>query len=170
MIGNSTGIGGTTFGTGSIILNATGNTVNPPAGGCFKVLPMRSASAIPSTFTAQTRATLCYNFDLNNGEVTYDNTSFRCSVITAPSTLALNPTVRGSTYIVTSTGSQTLTMTNTLVLGDAGFFVTLKNGNNSTQDITLAGVAGATTLHGAGVITNGQSVTLFWNGTTLTAY
>jgi hypothetical protein len=169
MIGTNTGIGGTTFGTGSIILNATGNTVNPPAGGCFKVLPMRNASAIPSTFTAQTRATLSYNFDLNNGEVTYDNTSFKCSVITAPSTLALNPTVRGSTYIVTGTG--TLTITNTLVAGDNGFFVYLKNGTTGTPaDITLAGVAGATTLHQPTGSQNGQVVVLFWASPVLTAY
>ena len=171
MIGTNTGIGGTTFAQGSIILNATGNTINPNAGGSFKVLPVRSASATPTTFTAFTRAQLCYNIDLNNGEVTYDTSSFKCSVITAPTTLTLNPTVFGSQYIVTGSGTLTIVFT-ALLAGDAGFFVTLKSGTAASVDITLAGtgLAGYLILHGRGAFTNGQVATLFWNGTTLTAY
>jgi hypothetical protein len=151
------------------VISADGTALVPGASSTCKINPIRNAGATPATFTASSSGTLTYNGTTK--EVSFNTTSYRCSVIIAPTTLALNPTLLGNTFIVTSTGSQTLTITTTgFVIADAGFFVYLKNGNNSTQDITLAGVAGATTLHGSGVITNGQIVVLFWNGTTLTAY
>ena len=89
------------------------------------------------------------------------------SVITG--SVTINPFSRGKVLIATGTA---LSISNTLTSGDAGCYVWLKNGNNSVQDITLSGCAGATILHGTNSAnnTNGQSVIVFWNGTTLTAY
>jgi hypothetical protein len=148
----------------TIVLNATGVAVNPTAASTCQIAPIR-ANTTAATFTA---ANNLLSYNPTTSEVVYTATAYKASVITAPGTLALNATLFDNTYIVTGTG--TLTITNTLAAGDSGFSVMLKNGNNTSTDITLAGVAGATTLHGAGVITNGQVVILFWNGTTLTAY
>lgn len=81
----------------------------------------------------------------------------------------MNAFSRGKILIVTGTA---FAITNNLTSGDAGCYVWLKNGNNSTQDITLTGCSGASVLHGTNPSnnTNGQSVILFWDGTTLTAY
>lgn len=84
-------------------------------------------------------------------------------------TLALNPFSRGAVFIATGTA---LAITNTLTSGDAGCYCWVKNGNNSTQDITLTGCGGASILHGTNAPnnTNGQTIILYWDGTTLTAY
>jgi hypothetical protein len=150
----------------SIVINATNGILNGTTTSACYIAPIRNAGLTFNTFTSSTAGNLTYNATLS--EISYNATSYRCSVIAAASGLALNPTLLGSTYIVT--GSGTLAITNTLAAGDAGFFVYLKNGNNSTTDITLSGLAGATTLHGNRPTTNTQIVILFWNGTTLTGY
>ena len=172
MIGANSGNGSGAGTTNCIILNATNTAVVPNLTSTCKIAPIRPAASTPATYSVSTVGSLVYNpASTGSGsyEVSYDTTSYKCSVIAAPTTLALNPTLRGCTFIVT--GSLTLTITNTLAAGDAGFFVYLKNGTiASPADITLAGVLGATTLHQPSGSQNGQIVVLFWNGTTLTAY
>ena len=176
-VGNST-VGGTnsvSIGDGAantnvannaIVISALGGTLGSAGANTCKIAPIRNSALTPATYTASSAGSLTYNNTTK--EVCFDATSFKCSTITAPLTLPLPPTVNGTTYIVL--GSGTLTLTNTLAVADNGFFVNLKNGTNGGADITLAGVAGATTLHRASGSTNGQSVILFWNGSALTAY
>jgi hypothetical protein len=151
----------------TIVLNATGVALNPTAASTCKIAPIRNASLTPATFTASSAGDLTYNNATS--EVCFNTTSYKCSLLVSPATLALNPTLLGSTYIITGTGTLTFTST-ALTAGDTGFFIYLKNGTSPATDITLAGIAGATILHRETGSQNGQMVVLFWNGTTLTAY
>jgi hypothetical protein len=165
-IGQNAGNGSSGLG-GCIVISADGTTLVPAAANTCKISPLRLASSTPTTFTASSAGSVGYNF--NNKEVTYNTTAYRCSLVAGGTTLALNPTLNGSTYIVTGTG--TLTITNTLLLADAAFFVYLKNGTTAAPaNITLVGVAGSTTLYQPSASQNGQIVVVFWDGTTLTAY
>ena len=167
-IGNTAANGSSPAFTNCIVISADGTALAPAASSTCKINPIRNAGATPATFTASSSGTLTYNNTTK--EVSFNTTSYRCSVVVAPSTLALNPTLLGNTFIVTGTGTLTITTTG-FVIADAGFFVYLKNGTvGATADITLAGVTGATTLHQPSGSQNGQIVVLFWNGTSLVAY
>ena len=106
------------------------------------------------------------------GGVTYDTNAYTCVVVTAPSTNALATTMRGRTYIATSTGAQNLTFTTaTLTANDVGFFVKVKNGNpTGGGDITIVGATGNTVIHNKTATTSGGIGYLYWNGTALIAY
>jgi len=178
-IGSTTGV---PVGAGlgqTIVLNAQGAVLSPGASGTCKIAPIRTATATPTTFTQSSYGAnsgmLTYNATAGASqyEITYNTSAFRIILITAPNTITLSPTSFGSTYIITSAVPSTIAfVTTALTTNDAGFFVYLKNGNNTANDITLSGISGATTLHGrtAAGTTNGQILIAYWSGTTLTAY
>jgi hypothetical protein len=91
---------------------------------------------------------------------------FTACVIATPTSINLTSNQKDRLYILTVSG--TATFSNNLVLADAGFFVNLKNGGNS--NITLVDVDGIFTLYGSLPDMNSGMVTVYWNGTSLTAY
>jgi hypothetical protein len=107
-----------------------------------------------------------------SGGVSYDTNAYSCVVVTAPSTNALATTMRGRTYIATSSGAQNLTFTTaTLTANDVGFFVKVKNGNPTNGgDITIVGATGNTVIHNKTATSSGGIGYLYWNGTALIAY
>jgi hypothetical protein len=111
-------------------------------------------------------------FNTATNALSYDTNAYSAVVQAAPATVALATTMRGRTYIVTSTGAQTLTFTTaTLTANDVGFFVLLKNGNaTGGGDITIAGATGNLVVHNKTATTSGGVGYLYWNGTSLVAY
>jgi hypothetical protein len=105
-----------------------------------------------------------------NGSLAINNVPyfpfFTANVIATPNNIVLTSNQKDRLYILT--GSSTATFSNNLVLADAGFFVNLKNGGNS--NITLVDVDGITTLYGSLPDMNSGMVTVYWDGTSLTAY
>ena len=101
-------------------------------------------------------------------------TKLRSAILRAVSGTPVDITADMGGQVIILTGySTTQSFTHsTLAIGDAGLCVMVKNGNFTTpaQDITISGVSGATTIHGATNSQNAQVVVIYWNGTTLTAY
>jgi hypothetical protein len=122
------------------------------------------------TATAYQNSLVMYNSVA--GGVSYDTNAYTCVVVTAPSTNALTTTMRGRTYIATSTGAQNLTFTTAgLTANDTGFFVLVKNGNPTNGgDITIVGATGNVLIHNKTITTSGGVGYLYWNGTALIAY
>jgi hypothetical protein len=142
-------------------------------------LTMRWASLNVSSlgaFAATPAATAYRNslalYDTTSQALSYDTNAYSVAIQAVPATVALATTSRGRTYILTSTGAQTVTFTTaTLTANDVGFFVKLKNANaNGGGDITIAGATGNLTIHNnTATVTSGTTI-LYWNGTALIAY
>jgi hypothetical protein len=111
-------------------------------------------------------------YDISTNALSYDTNAYSVLVQAAPATVALATTMRGRTYIVTSTGAQTLTFTSaTLTANDTGFFILVKNGNpTGGGDITIGGATGNTVVHNNTATTSGGVNYVVWNGTALIAY
>jgi hypothetical protein len=111
-------------------------------------------------------------YNTSTNALTYDSLAYSCIVQVVPATITPTSTMRGRTFIVTSTGAQNLTLnTTTLGTSDVGFFVKIKNGNGTNGgDITIVGATGNTVVHNQTSTQNGQQVILYWNGTAMIAY
>jgi hypothetical protein len=135
----------------------------------LNVSSLGALAATPSTTAYQSQLVL---FNTSTNALSYDANAYSAVIQTAPATVALATTMRGRTYIVTSTGAQTLTFTTaTLTANDVGFFVLLKNGNpTGGGDITIAGATGNLVVHNKTATTSGGVGYLYWNGTSLIAY
>jgi len=84
--------------------------------------------------------------------------------------IALTPTARGKTFILTGTTTQNFTTTGFGLL-DEGFFVVVHNGNGSGGgDINLTGMTGTDIIHNRNALQNGGIVYLYWNGSGLVGY
>jgi hypothetical protein len=89
---------------------------------------------------------------------------------TSGTAIALSPTIRGRTIILTGTTTQAFTTTQ-LGLADAGFFVIVHNGNASGGgDINLTGMTGTAIIHNRTATANGGDVYLYWTGAGLVGY
>jgi hypothetical protein len=112
-------------------------------------------------------------YNTTNQALSYASNAYSCVIVTTASTFALDPTMRGRTYIGTN-NITSITFTHAdLSNNDAGFFVIVKNGSaqgNHDQDIIITGATGNTRVHEANGSQNGQMVYVYWNGTALIAY
>jgi hypothetical protein len=91
-------------------------------------------------------------------------------IATSATAIPLTSAVRGKTFILTGTTTQPFTTTG-LTATDAGFGVTVKNGNGTLGgDITITGATGNTVVHNQSATQNGQTITLYWTGSALIAY
>jgi len=91
-------------------------------------------------------------------------------IATSVTAIALTPTARGKTYILTGTTTQPFT---TVGFGaaDAGFFVMVHNGNASGGgDINITGATGTTIIHNRTATQNGGILYLYWTGAALVGY
>jgi hypothetical protein len=85
--------------------------------------------------------------------------------------IALTPTARGKTFILTGTGTTQPFSTTGLGSLDAGFFVVVHNGNGTgLGDINISGMTGTAIIHNRTLTQNGGIVYLYWNGTGLVGY
>lgn len=147
------------------VINATGVAINPAQASSCYIAPVRAAP----TATAYQSAPMLYN--PTTFEVSYGSSFFTAVLATAPSTIALNATLRGRTYIATSAAAAALTFTNTLTANDTGFYVKVKNGNGVLGfDITIVGATGNLTVFKSSATSNGGIVYLYWTGAALVAY
>jgi hypothetical protein len=91
-------------------------------------------------------------------------------IATSATPIALTPTTRGKTFILTGTTTQNFTTTG-LGSADAGFFVVVHNGNGSGGgDINLTGMSGTAIVHNRTATQNGGIVYLYRNGSGLVGY
>jgi hypothetical protein len=91
-------------------------------------------------------------------------------IATSATAIALSPTIRGRTIILTGVVIQPFT-TAQLGLADAGFFVIVHNGNASGGgDITMTGMGGTAIIHNRTGAQNGGDVYLVWTGAGLVGY
>tara|TARA_R110000868_G_scaffold40449_5_gene139542 strand:- start:37 stop:1161 length:1125 start_codon:yes stop_codon:yes gene_type:complete len=156
---------GTGVSAGGIVLNATGVALNPAQTSSLYVKPVR----LVQTSNAYQMSPMLYN--ATTSEVTYGSFFFTAVRVTAPTTISLLTTLRGRTYIATSAGAQTLTVTNSLTANDTGFYVVIVNGNaTGGGDITISGATGNTIVHNKTATNNGGQVHLYWTGTALQAF
>jgi hypothetical protein len=155
-------------GTGSQVLTAGS------AGGslAWSSLGASSLGALAATPVASAYRNSIALYDISTNALSYDTNAYSVLVQAAPATVALATTMRGRTYIVTSTGAQTLTFTSaTLTANDTGFFILVKNGNpTGGGDITIGGATGNVTVHNKTATTSGGVGYVVWNGTALIAY
>jgi hypothetical protein len=163
----ATGPGITTIGyPASVTLNEYGQ-VTSITGGTGSVGTLTGLTAT----SAHDSQLVFYN--TTNHALSYATNAYSCVVVTAPITVALDPTFRGRTYIVTN-ATTTITFTHAdLSSNDVGFFIIVKNGNANTagnQDITIVGPTGNTTVHEPTGSQNGGVIHVYWNGTALIAY
>ncbi len=94
-------------------------------------------------------------------------------VATSATPIALTPTARGKTYILTGTTTQDFS-TSGLGVGDAGFFVIVHNGNGvngGDVNLTATGtLTGTDVIHERTNVRNNGTAYLYWNGTGLVGY
>jgi len=131
-----------------------------------------SLGALAATPAASAYRNSIALYDTSTNAISYDTNAYSVVVQAAPATVALATTMRGRTYIVTSTGLQIITFTTlTLTANDTGFFILVKNGNpTGGGDITIAGATGNVTVHNKTATTSGGVGYVVWNGTALVAY
>ncbi len=153
----------------SILINATGvpYEIDANTGAGFYVQPVRAIPANAYQFSPAL-------YNNTTGEICSGASFFTAVIVTAPSSNALTPSLRGRTYIATSAGAQTLTFTRSgFTANDAGFYVKVKNGNAvGVGDITIAGIgiSGNLTVHSSTVTSNGGIVYLYWTGVAFVSY
>jgi len=163
-IGYSASVNGGSF-SNTIVLNATGATLNPAQASSTYIAPLRS---LPNSNAYQSH--LAFYNDTTK-EVLYEPSAYSLQVIASSGTpIVLLPPARGKTFILTGTTTQGFTTT-ALGANDVGWFCIVHNGNATNGgDINLTGMSGTAIIHEQKPTQNGGSVYLYWNGTTLTGY
>ena len=149
----------------TIVVNATGVALNPAQANSTYIAPMRGIQSS----NAYQNSLMSYN--TTTKEVGYATNAYSIQVLaTSATAIALDPTLRGKTYILTGTTTQAFTTT-ALGANDTNFFVVVHNGNGTGGgDINLTGMTGTTIVHERKVAQNGGIVYLYWNGTGLVGY
>jgi len=167
-IGNNASSTGGGFGQ-TIVLNASGNALNPAQAGSTYIRPVR---ATPANVAYQNNL-MFYN--TTTYEVTYDAFDFTTVVQASGGTIAPIATYKGRIYVLT--GITTTAIANTgatpLTANDVGFYFYIRNGNvssGSVKDITLTGVSNNTVVHGASNTQNAGMIMIYWDGTTFQGY
>lgn len=167
---NSIAIGTSASANGSnlpntLVLNATGLTLNPITSTSCYMAPMRG---IQSSNAYQTSAML---YNATTSEITYDSAFYGITVVaTSGTAIVLDASMRGRIYILTGTTTQAFT-TSGLNANDTNFFITCKNGNGvNGGDITITGATGSLIVHEAKPTQNSGIIILRWNGSALISY
>ena len=182
---NSIAIGqnaSTTGGASSIrtlVLNASGVTLNPQQASSCYINPIRQTGVTGSIQSVVTGGTtgagvMFWNPAIGStggtGEVFCGNAAFGAQVYTfaGATSITLTPDAYGKTYIFTG-GATGVTLTGTVY---NGWYAKLKNGNigTSSLDVGITGAAGLTgnlIIHGQSAARNGGTVMLVATGTTI---
>jgi hypothetical protein len=117
-------------------------------------------------------------YDLSTGVVGYSSTTpppvsipalTPIAVSTTP--IALLPAMKGQIIVLTGVGATQPFSTTGLSVGDAGFYITVHNGNGvNGGDVNMSGMTGTNVLHERTNVRNNGTAYLYWNGTSLTGY
>ena len=163
-IGNSASIVGGSF-SNTIVVSATGAALNPSQANSCYIAPMRDVQ----DSNAYQNSLMTYN--TTTKEVGYASSAYSIQVVaTSGTAIALNPTLRGKTFILTGTTTQAFSTT-ALGANDTGFFVVAHNGNGvNGGDVNLTGMTGTNVLHERTNQRNNGTAYLYWNGTGLVGY
>ena len=148
-----------------IAINATGSQLTPAQSNSCYINPVRSVQSS----NAYQNSLMTYN--ATTAEVGYATSAYSLEVVaTSGTAIALTPTLRGKTYVLTGTTTQSFTTT-ALGANDVAFFVVVHNGNaTGGGDINLSGMTGTNIIHEQKSTQNGGSVYLYWTGTALVGY
>jgi hypothetical protein len=176
-IGNSTGysfVGQNSIAIGrvssaqfsnAVVLNATGGVVAAAQANSCYIAPLRAVQ----DSNAYQNSLMTY--DTTTKEVGYATNAYSIQVVaTSGTAIALDPTLRGKTFILTGTTTQAFSTT-ALGANDTNFFVVVHNGNAvNGGDVNLTGMTGTNVLHERTTQRNNGTAYLYWDGTTLTGY
>jgi hypothetical protein len=141
----------------------------------WRSLTNTSLGAIPAATNAAVYQNQPLFYNTTTGAINYIAAADDVTIILAPTSLQPVASQRGQTYIVTSAGAAIVSFANTagtpLTANDAGWYLYIKNGNNTNGgDITLTGMSGNTVVHNQTATMNGGIVIVTWNGTAFIAY
>ena len=161
MIGTSA----VTANSNTIVLNATGGILDGVTANSTYIAPMRAVQ----NSNAYQNSLMTYN--ITTSEVGYATNAYSIQVVaTSGTAIALDPTLRGKTFILTGTTTQAFSTT-ALGANDTGFFVVAHNGNGvNGGDINLTGMTGTNIVHERTNQRNNGTAYLYWNGTSLIGY
>jgi hypothetical protein len=169
---NALSVNSQTMGTSTVTVSSiVGNTIIPKDTTTVTVpnLTVSTVQGINSGIIGAASASVYYN--PTSKTLFYDNVP--TSLLLFPgTTLALAPSYNEQIFILTGAGTINFTTTG-LGLGNASFYVTIKNGTATNLTIQANGVniPGVTSQLWASSITgNGAPCYLYWDGTVLTMY
>ena len=134
-----------------------------------------SLGALAQTPSVSTLQNSLMMYNATTSTISYAPQIYTAGIVTTGSTIFILPNQRGRTFILTGTGTVTIS-TAALVATDVGCFFNFRNGNGTgVGDITLVGatvgtVAGNLVIHNQTVATNSGTVTAYWSGTVLQVY